>query len=166
MRSTLGSRRARRWPRLFAAATTVACLGLVVISATGVEKTYGATNKAARLVPVCAFNLSSQYEPSAGEVVSYTLSFAVCKTMRLSVELVRPATVTKAVAVKPKATRIVHGNPVWVKNVSWRNYPTKTLNLTYARGLRTGQKVELKVIFSARGYQSDVETVTQTIYNQ
>jgi hypothetical protein len=170
MHSTLGSRglgrHARRRPRLFATATIAACLGLVVVSATGVQKTYGATNKAKPpSVPVCGFNLSSQYGPSAGEVVTYTLSFAVCKTLRLSVELVRPAAVTKVTAKKPKATRWVNGNPVWVKNVSWRNYPTKSLNLTFAKGLRTGQKVELKVIFSAHGYRPDVEVATQTVYN-
>ena len=57
------------------------------------------------------------------------------------------------------------GNPVWVKNVSWRSYPTKTLRLTFAKGLRTGQKVVQKFIFRAHGYRPDVEVVTQTVYN-
>jgi hypothetical protein len=172
MRLTLGSRglgrHARRRPRLFATATIAACLGLVVVSATGVQNIDGATNKAATLplVPVCGFNLSSQYAPSAGDTVTYTLSFAICKTLTLTVELVRPAAVKKAVGNKPtKPTRYKHGNPVWVKHVSWRDYPTKTLHLTFANNLHTGQKVELKVIFSAHGYRSDVEITTQTVYN-
>src|SRR5580765_8174823 len=170
MRSTLDSRglgrHARRRLRLFATATLAACLGLAVVSAIGVQQTHGATNKAKRLplVPVCAFDFRSQYAPSAGDTIAYTLSFAVCKTLRpLTVELVRPAAVTKAVANEPKATRVVHGNPVWVKRVSWRNYPTKTLHLTYAKSLQTGQKVKLKFSFSAHGYRPDVEVTTQTV---
>jgi hypothetical protein len=171
MRSTLGSRDlgryARRRPRLFATATIAACLGLVVVSTIGVQKTDGATNKAAKRprVPVCGFNFSSRYLPSAGDTVEYTLSFAICKSLTLSVELVRPAVVTKAVANTPKATRYVHGSPVWVKRVSWRNYPIKTVHLKFANGLKTGQKVETKFIFSAHGYRPAVEVATQTVYN-
>jgi hypothetical protein len=161
MRSSLGSR------GLYATATITACLGLVVVSAIGVQKTYGAPNKAATLppLPICAFNFSSQHAPSARETVTYTLSFAICKTVWLKVELVRPAAVTKVVAQKPKPTRLVHGNPVWVKRLEWRSYPTWTLRLTFANGLQTGQKVEQKFIFSAPGYRPDVEVVTQTVYN-
>src|SRR3954468_6830021 len=135
MRSTLRSRdlgrHAKRRPRLFATAAIAACLGLVVVAAFGVRKTYGATNKAQPLplTPVCAFNFRSQYGPSAGDTISYTLSFAICKTLKLSVELVRPSAVRKVVANTPKATRSVHGNPVWVKHVSWRDYPIKTLHM-------------------------------------
>ena len=152
--------------------TIAACLGLIVVSATGVQKTYGATNKAATLppLPVCGFNLSSRYAPSAGETVTYTLSFAICKSLSLTLEEVVPKAVTKVEAVassdkNPEPTRGVHGNPVWVKNVSWRSYPTKTLRLTFASGLKTGQKVVQKFIFRARGYRPDVEVATQTVYN-
>jgi hypothetical protein len=145
-----------------------ACLGLVVVFAIGVQKTYGATHKAATLppLPVCAFNFSSQYAPSAGEKVRYTLSFAICKSMKLSLMEVRPAAVTKIVVLKkPQPTRWVHGAPVWVQNVSWRTYFTRTLQLTFAHGLHTGQKVQQKFIFSAHGYRPDVEVTTQTVYN-
>lgn len=146
-----------------------ACLGLVVVSAIGIPKTYGATNKAAKLppVPVCAFGFSSKYAPSAGETVPYTLSFAVCKSVKkLSLVEVRPATVTKIeVLKKPQPTRYVHGGPVWVQNVSWRTYFTRELRLTFSNRLQTGQKVRQKFIFSARGYRPDVEVVTQTVYN-
>ena len=172
MRLTLGSRGlgryVRRRPRLFATATIGACLGLVVVSAIGSQKTYGATNKAPKLppLPVCAFGFSSKYAPSAGETVPYTLSFAICKSVKLSLVEVRPAAVTKVVVLeKPQPTRSVHGGPVWVQNVSWRSYFTRTLRLTFANGLKTGQKVQQKFIFSARGYRPDVEVVTQTVYN-
>src|SRR5439155_19954516 len=111
MRSTLG--------RLFVTATIAACLGLAVVSATGVEKTYGATNKAAtRLTPICGFSFTSQYAPSSGETSTYTLSFAVCRTGRLTVQLV-PGSVRKVAGEKQKPTRRVHGNPVGVNKVSW-----------------------------------------------
>jgi hypothetical protein len=146
----------------------VTCLGVVVVSATGIQKTYGATTKARKLppIPVCAFGFSSQYAPSAGEKVPYTLSFSICKSVKLTLVEVRPAAVTKVEVLKdPKPTRWVHGGPVWVQNVSWRTYFTRALRLTFAHGLRTGQKVQQKFIFSARGYRPDVEVVTQTIYN-
>ena len=172
MRLTLGSRGlgryARRRPRLFATATIGACLGLVVVSAIGSQKTYGATNKAPKLppLPVCAFGFSSKYAPSAREKVPYTLSFAICKSVKLSLVEVRPAAVTKIeVLKKPQPTRWVHGSPVWVEHVSWRSYFTRDLRLTFANGLHTGQKVEQKFIFSAPGYRRDVEVVTQTVYN-
>jgi len=160
MRSTLG--------RLFATATIAACLGLVVVSATGVQKTYGATNKARKLppLPVCAFGFSSQYAPSAGEKVPYTLTFAICKSVKLTLMEVRPAAVTKVeVLEKPQPTHWVHGDPVWIENVSWRTYFTRTLRLTFAKGLQTGQKVQQKFIFRAPGYRPDVEVATQTVYN-
>lgn len=172
MRSTLGSRRvgrhASRRPRLFATAVAAACLGLVVVSAVGIQKTYGATNKARKLppLPVCAFSFSSQYAPTAGEKNPYTLSFAICKSVKLTLTEVRPAAVTKVeVLTKPQPTRWVHGGPVWVENVSWRTYFTRTLRLTFAKGLRTGQKVKQKFIFSAPGYRPDVEVVKQTVYD-
>jgi hypothetical protein len=171
MRSTLGrrglGRPASRWPRLFATAMAAACLSLVVVSA-GIQKTYGATSKARKLppIPVCAFSFSSRYAPSAGEAVPYTLSFALCKSVKLSLMEVRPATVTKSeVLDKPQPTRLVHGAPLWVQHVSWRTYFTRALRLTFANHLRTGQKVEQKFIFSAPGYRRDVEVVTQTVYN-
>jgi hypothetical protein len=140
-----------------------ACLGLVAVSATG------ATNKARRLppLPVCAFGFSSQYAPSAGEKVPYTLSFALCKSVKnLTLAEVRPAAVTKIeVLEKPQPTRFVNGGPVWVQNVSWRTYFTRKLRLTFAHRLRTGQKVQQKFVFRAPGYRQDVETVTQTVYN-
>lgn len=171
MRSTLSrglGRHARGWPRLFATAIVAACLGLVVVSATGIQTTYGATNKARRLppLPVCAFGFSSQYGPSAGEKVPYTLSFAVCKSVKLKLVEVRPASVTKVEVLEdPQPTRWVRGGPVWVQNVSWRSYFTRKLRLQFANGLKTGQKVQQKFIFSARGYRRDVEVVTQTVYN-
>ena len=166
LRSRDLGRHARRRPRVFGTAAIAACLGLVVVSAIGVGKTYGATNKAELpLTPVCAFNFSSHYAPSAGDTISYTLSFAICKSLRLSVELVKPTGVRKVVANSPKATRTVHGNPVWVKHVSWRDYPIKTLHMTFATGVRTGQKVKTKVIFTAHGFRPDVEVTTQTVYN-
>jgi hypothetical protein len=172
MRSTLASRglgrHASRRTRLFATSLVAACLGLVVVSAMGIQKTYGATSRARKLppLPICAFNFSSQYAPSAGEKVPYTLSFAICKSLKLTLAEVRPTAVTKIeVLKKPQPTRWVHGAPVWVENVSWRTYFTRTLRLTFARGLRTGQKVTQKFIFSAHGYRPDVEVVTQTVYN-
>ena len=172
MRSTLGSRglgrHASRRPRLFATGALVACLGLVVVSALGIQKTYGATNKAPKLppLPVCAFGFSSQYEPSAGEKVPYTLSFSICKSVKLTLTEVRPAAVTKVeVLEKPKPTRMVHGGPVWVQNVSWRTYFTRKLRLSFAKGLQTGKKVKQKFILRAPGYRPDVEVVTQTVYN-
>jgi hypothetical protein len=172
MRSTLGSRglgrQTRRRPSLFATALVAACLGLVVVSTVGIEKTYGATNKARKLppLPICAFGFSSQYAPSAGEKVPYTLSFAMCNSLKLTLVEVRPKAVKRIeVLKKPKPTRYVHGGPEWVENVSWRTYFTRTLRLTFAKGLHTGQKVEQKFIFRARGYRPDVEVVTQTVYN-
>jgi hypothetical protein len=172
MRSTLGSRglgrHARRRPRLFATVLVAACLGLVVASAIGIQQTYGATTKEPKLppLPICAFGFSSQYAPSAGEKVPYTLSFAICKSVKLTLAEVRPAAVTKVeVLKKPKPTRWVHGGPVWVENVSWRTYFTRALRLRFAKGLKTGQKVTQKFIFRAPGYRPDVEVVTQTIYN-
>jgi hypothetical protein len=172
MRSTLGSRgrglHVSRRPRLFATASVAACVGLVAVSAIGIQKTYGATNKARKLppLPVCAFGFSSKYLPSAGEKVPYTLSFSICKSVRLSLEEVRPSVVTKIeVLNKPQPTRWVHGSPVWVENVSWRSYFTRDLRLAFARGLHTGQKVALKFILRAPGYRQDVEVVTQTVYN-
>jgi hypothetical protein len=145
-----------------------ACLGLVAVSATGIQKTYGATNKPPKLppLPICAFGFSSQYAPSAGEQVLYTLTFAICKSVKLTLMEVRPKAVTKVeVLKKPKPTRWVHGGPVWVENVSWRTYFTRSLRLRFAKGLKTGQKVQQKFIFSAPGYRRDVEVVTQTVYN-
>lgn len=172
MRSTLRSRglgrHARGWPRLVATALVAACLGLVVVSAFGIPKTYGATDKAPKLppVPVCAFGFGSRYAPSAGEQVPYTLSFSVCKSVKLTLVEVRPTGVTKVeVLGKPQPTRYVHGGPVWVQNVSWRTYFTRDLRLTFAKGLHTGQKVKQKFIFRAPGYRQDVEVVTQTVYN-
>jgi len=172
MRSTLGSRglgrHASRRPRLFATALVAACLGLVVVSATGIQKTYGATNTARKPppLPVCAFGFSSKYAPSAGEKNPYTLTFAVCKSVKLSLVEVRPAAVTKIeVLEKPQPTRWVDGSPVWVQNVSWRTYFTRELRLAFANGLQTGQKVKHKFIFRAPGYRPDVEVVTQTVYN-
>jgi hypothetical protein len=173
MRSTLGSRglgrHARGRTRLFATALVAACLGLVMVSATGIQKTYGATNKAPKLppLPVCAFDFSSHYAPSAGEKVPYTLSFALCKSVKkLSLAEVRPAAVTKIEVLKdPQPTRWVNGGPVWVQNISWRTYFTRDLRLTFANGLKTGEKVRHKFIFSAPGYRRDVEVVTQTVYN-
>ena len=172
MRSTLGSRGlgryATRRPRLFATATIGACLGLVVVSTIGIQKSYGAANKARKLppLPVCAFVFSSKYAPSAGEAVPYTLSFSICKSVKLRLVEVRPAAVTKVeVLTDPQPTRWVHGGPMWVQNVSWRTYFTRTLRLTFANGLKTGQKVQQKFIFSAPGYRPDVEVVTQTVYN-
>ena len=95
-----------------------------------------------------------------------TLSFAICKSVKLSLGEVRPAAVTKIeVLDKPKPTRWVHGGPVWVQNVSWRTYFTRKLRLTFAKGLQTGQKVKQKFILRAPGYRPDAEVVTQTIYN-
>jgi hypothetical protein len=172
MRPTLGSRgpgrHAIRRPRLLAAVMVAACLGLVVVSAIGIQKTYGATKKARKLppIPVCAFGFSSQYAPSAGEKVPYTLSFALCKSVRLTLAEIRPAAVTKVeVERKPQPTRWKNGGPVWVENVSWRTYFTRSLRLRFAKGLHTGQKVTQKFIFSAPGYRPDVEVVTQTVYN-
>jgi hypothetical protein len=172
MRLTLGSRGlgryARRRPRLFATATIGACLGLVVVSAIGSQETYGATSKAPKLppLPICAFGFSSQYAPSAGEQVTYTLTFAICKSVKLSLAEVRPAAVTKVEVLKgPQPTRLVNGGPVWVQHVSWRTYFTRTLRLTFAKGLKTGEKVRQKFRFSAPGYRPDVEVVTQTVYN-
>jgi hypothetical protein len=172
MGSTLDSRglgrHASRRQRLFVTAMVAACVGLVVVSAIGIQETYGATNKARKLppVPVCAFDFSSRYAPSAGEKVPYTLSFAVCKSVKLTLVEVKPVAVTKIeVEKKPQPTRWVHGRPVWVENVSWRTYFTRTLRLTFANGLHTGQKVEQKFIFSAPGYRPDVEVATQTVYN-
>jgi hypothetical protein len=172
MRSTLRSRRPGRYargrPRLFATATIAVCLGLVAVSAIGIQKTYGATNKARKLppVPVCAFNFTSQYAPTAGEQVPYTLSFSICRSLKLRLVEVKPKAVTKVVVLKkPQPTRWVHGSPVWVQNVSWRTYFTRTLRLTFKHGLKTGQKVQQKFIFSAHGYRPDVEVVTQTVYN-
>ena len=172
MRSTLGSRglgrHASRRPRLFATVVVAACFGLVLVSAIGIQKTYGATNKARKLppLPVCAFGFDSKYEPSAGEKVPYTLSFAICKSVKLTLEEVRPAAVTKIeVLDKPQPKRWVHGGPVWVENVSWRSYFTRNLRLTFAHGLQTGQKVKQKFILRAPGYRPDVEVVTQTVYN-
>jgi hypothetical protein len=172
MRLTLGSRglgrHASRRSRLFATSMVAAGLGLVVVSATGIQKTYGATNKAPKLppIPVCAFGFGSQYAPSAGEQVPYTLTFSICKSVKLTLVEVRPAAVTKVeVLKKPKPTRWVHGGPVWVQNVSWRTYFTRALRLRFAKGLQTGQKVKQKFIFRAPGYRPDVEVVTQTIYN-
>lgn len=144
-----------------------ACLGLVVVSASGVQKTYGATNKARKLppLPVCAFDFSSRYEPSAGEKVPYTLSFSICKSVKLTLVEVRPAAVTKIEVLDPQPTHWVHGGPVWVQNVSWRTYFTRELRLAFAKGLRTGQKVQQKFILRAPGYRPDVEVVTQTVYN-
>ena len=145
-----------------------AWLGLVVASALGIQKTYGATNKARKLppIPLCAFGFNSQYEPTAGEKVPYTLSFAICKSVRLTLMEVRPAQVTKIVVLKkPQPTHWVHGGPVWVENVSWRTYFTRSLRLSFAKGLHTGQKVKQTFIFRAPGYRPDVEVVTQTIYN-
>jgi hypothetical protein len=139
-----------------------------MVSAIGIQKTYGATNKARKLppLPICAFAFGSQYAPSAGEKVPYTLSFAICKSVKLTLVEVRPATVRKVeVLKKPQPTRWRHGGPVWVQRVSWRTYFTRALRLTFARGLKTGQKVTQKFIFSAHGYRPDVEVVTQTIYN-
>jgi hypothetical protein len=146
----------------------VAGLGVVGVSAIGIQKTYGATNKPPKLppLPICAFGLSSQYEPSAREQVPYTLTFSICKSVKLTLTEVRPAEVKKVqVLAKPKPTRYVRGGPVWVQNVSWRTYFTRKLRLRFAKGLKTGQKVQQKFIFSAPGYQRDVEVVTQTIYN-
>ena len=171
MRSTLGSRDlsdSRRWHRLFATATIAVCFGLIVVSTTGLQKTYGATNKAPTLppLPVCAFGFSSKYSPSAGEAVPYTLTFSVCKSVKLKLVEVRPAAVTKIEVIgTPQPTRWQHGGPVWVQNVSWRTYFTRTLRLTFAKGLKTGQKVQQKFIFSAPGYRPDVEVVKQTVYN-
>jgi len=144
--------------------TIAAFVGLVAVSATGVQKTYGATT-ALPPVPVCGFNFTSQYAPSAGAVVAYTLSFTVCKSLKLSVELLRPRAVRKATANHPKADRYVHGNPVWIKKVYWRDYPTKTLHLKFANNLQTGQKVQIRFRFSAPGYRPDYEVTTQTVYN-
>ena len=117
-------------------------------------------------MPVCAFGFSSQYEPSAGEKVPYTLSFAICKSVKLTLVEVRPAAVTKIeVLSKPQPTRYVNGGPMWVQNVSWRTYFTRKLRLTFAKGLQTGQKVKQKFILRAPGYRPDVEVVTQTVYN-
>ena len=172
MRSTLSSRgpgrHASRRARLFATTMVAACVGLAVVSAIGIQKTYGATNKAPKLppLPVCAFSFGSQYAPSAGEKVPYTLSFAICKSVKLTLVEVKPAAVTKVeVDKKPKPTRWVHGGPVWVEKVSWRTYFTRTLRLRFAKGLQTGQKVKQKFIFRAPGYRPDVEVVTQTVYN-
>jgi hypothetical protein len=163
-------RHAKRRARLFATATGAVCLGLILVSTTGVQKTYGATNKVLPPMPVCAFDFSSTYAPSAGDTVSYTLSFAICKTLNLTVEEIIPKQVTKVEAVaasdkNPDPTRYVHGNPVWVKKYSWRAHPNKTIRLTFANNLHTGQKVTQKFIFSAHGYRPDVEVATQTIYN-
>ena len=169
LRSRGLSRYARGRARLLATATIgVCCLGLVVASATGIQKTYGATTKARTLppLPVCAFGFSSRYEPSAGEAVPYTLSFAICKSLKLRLAEIRPAAVAKIeVLDKPQPTRMVNGGPVWVQNVSWRTYFTRGLRLTFAKGLKTGQKVQLKFTLSAPGYRSDVEVVPQTVYN-
>lgn len=144
-----------------------AAAGLVVVSAVGIQKTYGATNKARKApIPVCAFGFGSRYAPSAGEQVPYTLSFSICKSVKLSLVEVRPAQVTKIVVLeKPQPTRYVNGGPVWVQHVSWRTYFIRSLRLTFAKGLKTGQKVREKFIFSAPGYRPDVEVVTQTVYN-
>jgi hypothetical protein len=145
-----------------------ACFGLVVVSAIDIQKTYGATNKAPKLppLPICAFGFSSQYAPSAGEKVPYTLTFAICKSVKLTLVEVRPAAVAKVeVLGKPQPTRWKHGSPVWVQNVSWRTYFTRDIRLTFANRLQTGQKVEQKFIFRAPGYRPDVEVVTQTVYN-
>jgi hypothetical protein len=145
-----------------------ACLGLVVVSAIGIQKTYGATNKPRKLppLPICAFGFGSQYAPTAGEKVPYTLSFAICKSVKLTLVEIKPVAVTKIEVLKPpKPTRFVHGGPVWVQNVSWRTYFTRALRLTFAKRLQTGQKVTQKFIFRAPGYRPDVEVVTQTIYN-
>src|SRR5579863_856763 len=172
MRSTLDSRglgrHASRRTRLLATGVVAACLGLVVVSAIGIQKSYGATNKARKLppLPICAFDFSSKYAPSAGEKVPYTLSFAICKSVKLSLMEVKSAVVTKIeVLDKPQPTRWVHGSPVWVENVSWRSYFTRDLRLAFAKGLHTGQKVQQKFIFRAPGYRPDVEVVTQTVYN-
>jgi hypothetical protein len=194
MRSTLGNRGPGRHaslrPRLFATALVAACLGLFVVSAIGIQKTYGATKTPPKMaapvfairiqkthsatktppklppLPVCAFDFSSKYEPSAGEAVPYTLSFSICKSVKLTLKEVRPAEVTKIeVLDKPQPTRFVHGGPVWVQNVSWRTYFTRSLRLTFKKGLKTGQKVQQTFILSAPGYQRDVETIRQTVYN-
>jgi len=171
MRSTLGSRglgrHASRRPRLFATGALVACLGLVVVSALGIQKTYGATKKTTLPpLPVCAFDFSSKYEPSAGEAVPYTLNFSICKSVKLRLAEVKPAAVTKIeVLDKPQPTRYVRGGPVWVQHVSWRTYFTRSLRLTFAKGLKTGQKVQLKFTLTAPGYRPDVEVVSQTVYN-
>ncbi len=86
--------------------------------------------------------------------------------MKLTLVEVKPTAVTKIeVLKKPQPTRWVHGSPVWVEHVSWRTYFTRTLRLTFANGLHTGQKVKQKFIFRAPGYRPDVEVVTQTVYN-
>src|SRR5579863_7119082 len=125
MRSTLDSRglgrHASRRTRLLATGVVAACLGLVVVSAIGIQKTYGATNKARKLppLPICAFGFGSQYAPSAGEKVPYTLTFSICKSVKLTLVEVKPAAVTKIeVTKKPQPTRWVHGDPVWVEEVS------------------------------------------------
>ena len=150
-------------------AMVAACLGLVVVSAIGSQKTYGATNKKARTLPplpVCAFGFSSKYAPSAGEAVPYTLTFSVCKSVNLTLREVRPTAVTKIeVLGDPQPTRMVRGGPVWVQHVSWRAYFTRDIRLTFANGLHTGDKVKQKFIFRAPGYRPDVEVVTQTVYN-
>ncbi len=153
--------------RLFATAMA-SCLALVAVSAVGIQKTYGATKKPKLPpMPVCAFDFSSKYAPTAGEKVPYTLSYALCKSVKkLSLREVKPGSVTKIVVLKkPQPTHWVKGGPVWVQNVSWRTYFTRSLRLAFAKGLKTGQKVQQKFIFSASGYRPDVEVVTQTVYN-
>src|SRR5690242_13608559 len=95
-----------------------ACLGLIVVFAIGNQTTYGATKKTTLPpLPVCAFDFSSKYEPSAGEAVPYTLNFSICKSVNLRLAEVRPAAVTKIeVLDKPDPTRYVHGGPVWVQH--------------------------------------------------
>ena len=148
--------------KLFQVVAVAAIIGLVAVSAISVPKTSGGINKAAKLpqVPVCAFGFDPRYSPSAGETVTYTLAFGICKTLKVSVEYVVPATV-KITMIKPKPTRWVHGNPVWVKRVSRRATPSKTLRLTYASNLQPGQVIKAKVIFRARGYRPFVQPVKQ-----
>jgi hypothetical protein len=172
MRVTLGSRGlgrlASRRPRLFATAIVAVCLGLVVVSGIGIQQSFGATKAAPKLppIPLCAFGFDSKYEPSAGEKVPFTLSFALCKSVKLTLVEVRPAAVKQIEVLKdPQPTRYVHGGPVWVQNVSWRTYFTRDLRLTFAHGLHTGQKVKEKFIFRAPGYAPDVEVVSETVYN-
>ncbi len=167
MRST-----AARRPGFFATATIAVCLGVIAVSATGVEKTYGATSKARTPppLPLCGFGFASKYEPSAGETVAFTLSYAICKSVVLTLREIRPAGVTKVDPIAASdgsatPTRWVHGGPVWVKNISWRSYPSKTIRLTFAHGLKTGQKVVQRFIFRAKGYRPDVEVATLTVYN-
>jgi len=153
--------RRSRYFKLFMAAIFTAIFGLVLFSAAGAQQTFAAANKAARLaeVPINAFSYTPLDGPQAGQTEPYYTYYGVSKTMKVTVTYVKPKAVTKVVP-KPKPTRWVNGNPVWVRRLRAGAFPKTTLTQTFASNLKKNQKIVEKFIFRAKGYRPDVESRT------